>query len=136
MISKGNLFAEDHADFLDTVGLKALVSFLTAKVGRRGLRLLPYAAVGIVALLTLIHLASNRLSDHGYGSGSRILSWRPGAGYDHKSGDGGMRIVVFGGGDVATLGKAPGKGSNQNGSWTEVLCKEVSRFKRHCAGYC
>jgi hypothetical protein len=38
---------------------------------------------------------------------------------------GGLRMVVFGGGDVATPGLSSSKTSDKVSAWTEVMCQNV-----------
>ncbi|KAI4867218.1 hypothetical protein F4820DRAFT_226626 [Hypoxylon rubiginosum] len=111
---------------LELLPLKAVVTIGTAKILRGGSRLLPQLAVGVAVLLFgaylwLSNYIGNTLS-HDY---TKVVEW--GAGEQEKGrADGGLRVVVFGGGDVATLSEASWQVEGPNAGWTETLCQQAS----------
>ncbi|ORY63935.1 uncharacterized protein BCR38DRAFT_343419 [Pseudomassariella vexata] len=110
---------------LEGFGLKALLAFFSAKAVRGGPRLLPQLAICVVVLFVLTRLMPTHLSDVAFGTNyTTILKWKPKGGDDGSVG-GGLRIVVFGGGDIATPNKTPEKAVGHDVSWTEVLCQHL-----------
>ncbi|KAI1780689.1 hypothetical protein F4818DRAFT_451080 [Hypoxylon cercidicola] len=110
---------------LELLPLKVLVTVGTAKILRNGSRLLPQLALGVAVLLLGAYLWSSKYAgytlNHDY---AKIVSWNP-AEEDDRRTDGGLRVVVFGGGDVATLSKASWQVEGPNAGWTEILCEQL-----------
>lgn len=126
MLAKHHLPSHRLDGLLEGLGLKSLFAFFSAKAMRGGPRLLSQITICVVILFTLTRLLPTRFTDVAFGpSYTKILKWRPTAEHDDGSVGGGLRIVVFGGGDVAT----PNKGQEEIGfadkSWTEILCQQV-----------
>jgi hypothetical protein len=133
MTAKRSLLSSPDG-LVEGLGLKTFLAFFSVKAIRGGPRLLPQIAICIVILITLTRLMPSRLFDIAFGSSyTKILKWRP-SGYadDDGSVGGGLRVVVFGGGDIATPIKALGTGDvDPRNSWTEVLCQEVRHVYKH-----
>ncbi|KAK7977717.1 hypothetical protein PG988_005207 [Apiospora saccharicola] len=89
----------------------------------------PQILGGAAILYVLMYALPSRLWLFDLGASYlKVLKWTPGGG---NPGLGkGPRIVVFGGGDVATLNQVSADLDNQSTSWTEVLCQELE-----CASY-
>ncbi|XXG97499.1 hypothetical protein Hte_003803 [Hypoxylon texense] len=110
---------------LELLSLKAAVSIGTAKILRGGSRLLPQLAVGVTILLFGAYLWSSKYIgytlSHDY---TKIVEWDASEQEDGRA-DGGLRVVVFGGGDVATLSEASWQVEGPNAGWTEILCQQL-----------
>ncbi|KAI2617486.1 hypothetical protein GGR54DRAFT_648985 [Hypoxylon sp. NC1633] len=107
----------------------------TAKLLRGSPRLLPQIAVGVTTLLFGAYLWSSKLAGHTSSpSHTNIMKWELGKPVN-GSRDGGLRIVVFGGGDVATPPKASKLLGGPNAGWTDILCQQASLGPLNCALY-
>lgn len=107
--------------------VKTLLAIGTTKMLRGGLRLLPQIAVGVTVLLFGAYLWSSHFANHSLGFGHvQPLEWKIAEPEVDRRIDGSLRIVVFGGGDVATPNKASWKIGGPNAGWTEVLCQQAS----------
>ncbi|KAI0137512.1 hypothetical protein BJ170DRAFT_64708 [Xylariales sp. AK1849] len=133
MIAKHHFASYTPDGLMEGLGLKPLFAFLSAKAVRGGPRLLPQIAICVSILLILTRLLPTRLTDIAFGSSyTKILKWKPTEDYEDGSVGGGLRIVVFGGGDIATPNKAPEEQSwNQDTSWTEILCQQLEDCDAH-----
>jgi hypothetical protein len=111
---------------IEGLGLKSLFAFFSTKAMRGGPRFLYQITICVVILLTLTKLLPSRFTDVAFGSSyGRILKWRPTTEHDDGSIGGGLRIVVFGGGDIASPNKRPEESGVPDKSWTEILCQQV-----------
>ncbi|OTA90630.1 hypothetical protein M434DRAFT_33487 [Hypoxylon sp. CO27-5] len=111
---------------LELIALKTLVTISTAKVLRGGSRLLPQIAVGLTTLLLGAYLWSSHYASRALSPDyTRVVDWKPGEGENSHVG-GGLRIVVFGGGDIATPSKASWQIKGPNADWTDILCLQAS----------
>ncbi|KAI1802312.1 hypothetical protein F4811DRAFT_563298 [Daldinia bambusicola] len=105
--------------------LKAIVAIGTSKILRGGSRLLPQIAVGITVLLFGSYLWSSHFASLALNSNYiKVLKWQE----DESEGNvaGGLRIVVFGGGDVATPSRVSWQVNGPTASWTEILCLQLN----------
>jgi hypothetical protein len=113
-------------------GFGTFLAFFTTKVIRGGPRILLHLITGVVLFLLVL-----KLIPHGHVR-YNLWSWHKATIDDNSNGAGsgtasdgsvrgGLRIVVFGGHDVATPGRAPGPEylDVDKRSWTELLCAEV-----------
>ena len=131
-----------------------LLAFFHTKVSNRVLRggpkIFVYLAVGLFVSLLGVGSLSRRLSGETIGP-VRLKSWYwtkgtawatlqgisgDGKGKerdaDNDAKGGGLRIVVFGGRDIATPELADQEGKNDKpGGWTEKLCHEVRELRTH-----
>ncbi len=121
-----------HHGHHDAPGMSTLLGFFSTRILRGGPKILLYLATSLAVVLVVLRSMPEGLSDMAFGSISTDVamgfwSWSPNlnsqegdARYDV---DKGLRIVVFGGGDVAT----PAQGSRSSGarSWTDSLCDQV-----------
>ncbi|KAI0598772.1 hypothetical protein F4775DRAFT_172174 [Biscogniauxia sp. FL1348] len=115
-------------NMLEGLGLKDFATICSAKALRGAPKLLPKVAVGGVSLLLLtylwlLYLAGGSLRPNYF----EVHTWRP-ATVEEAAGevDGGLRVVVFGGGDVATPNRFPGQLDEQDTTaWTEVMCQKL-----------
>jgi hypothetical protein len=117
-------------------GFGTLLAFFTTKVIRGGPRILLHPRIlGYLAACFVLLLLVLKVLPQGY-MGYDVWSWqktksssnlRPDVASD-GSVSGGLRVVVFGGRDVATAGRMPGGdyARMDKRSWTELLCEEVS----------
>ena len=128
----------------DTLGMRALLTFFSARVLRGGPRILLHLAICLVALLFIIKLMPQGLSDAAFGSLSSSYSysfweWSDEDKYRHAAEGGpasfkgdvygdedGLRLVVFGGDDIATPTRSQASDNSESPSWTQLLCREVS----------
>lgn len=130
-----NKLAQRPVGLQEKFGISTLLAFCTTKVIRGGPRILlhPKTFVPLAACFFLLLLVLKVLPQ-GY-IRYNIWPWRTtnsegslnhGAASDGSVG-GGMRVVVFGGHDVATPGRLPGSdyAGMDKRSWTELLCEEV-----------
>ncbi|KAI1139857.1 hypothetical protein F5Y05DRAFT_412037 [Hypoxylon sp. FL0543] len=105
--------------------LKTLITFSTAKVLRGGSRLLPQIAFGATTLLLGAYLWSSHYANRALSPDyTRIVQWQAGESVNRHEG-GGLRIVVFGGGDIATPSRAWWQIGGRNAAWTDVLCSQL-----------
>jgi hypothetical protein len=112
-------------------GFGSQLAFLSARVLRGGPRRLAHVMTCFAVLVIVLKLLPHRLTDVNYS----VWSWQLAADGDEmrasvvdtdSSVPGGLRIVVFGGNDVATPARfAKDLGSR---SWTELLCEEVCTY--------
>ncbi|KAI1766818.1 hypothetical protein GGR53DRAFT_463955 [Hypoxylon sp. FL1150] len=109
---------------LELLSLKVLVTAGTTKILRGVLRLLPQLALGIAVLLFGAYLWSAKHLEYTFSHDySKILQWT--VGEEDMRADGGLRVVVFGGGGVATLSEASWLVEGLNAGWTEVFCQQL-----------
>lgn len=116
-------------------GFGTFLAFFTTKVIRGGPRILLHLITAVVLLLLVLkvvpqgYIRYNLWSWHKTESGDNSNDSGSGTAND-GSVPGGLRIVVFGGHDVATPGRTPGPEylDMDKRSWTELLCAEVC----HC----
>lgn len=102
----------------------AVISFLSVMAIRGTYRRWPHILGGVAILYALVYALPSRLWLFDLGASYlKVLKWTPGG--SNVSLGKGPRIVVFGGGDVATLNQVSADLDNQSTSWTEVLCREV-----------
>ncbi|KAI0484578.1 hypothetical protein GGR56DRAFT_680146 [Xylariaceae sp. FL0804] len=114
-----------HGSFPVDMGLGILA---TAKAFPGGSRPPPKVVLAVASLLVLSYIWAFQLLGAEFGYGFLEASrWQPKDTQhrDDSSAGGGLRIVVFGGGDVATPDALQRQHSNEVASWTEVLCKEL-----------
>ncbi|KAK9414768.1 hypothetical protein SUNI508_10886 [Seiridium unicorne] len=117
---------------IEKLGLKTLFAFFSTKAMRGGPRLLPQITICVVILITLTKLLPTRFTDVAFGSGyTKILKWRPTVEHDDGSVAGGLRVVVFGGGDIASPNKSPEETGFADKSWTEILCQQLNNCNAH-----
>ncbi|KAK7920963.1 hypothetical protein PG985_008985 [Apiospora marii] len=89
----------------------------------------PQILGGVAILYVFVYALPSRLWLFDFGASYlKVLKWSP-RGIDAGPGSG-PRIVVFGGGDVATLNQVSADLDGRSTSWTEVLCQELK-----CASY-
>lgn len=94
-----------------TSRMKTLSGFCSHKAIREGPKLLLKIAIGFGILTALTYLwSSSRKSGFYFITGATPISRAPTSG---------LRMVVFGGGDVATP-------SDDEAAWTEVMCQKVA----------
>ncbi len=122
--------------------MRALLTFFSARVLRGGPRILLHLAICLVALLFIIKLMPQGLSDAAFGSLSSgytysFWEWSDEDRYRHDTageatfkGDvysevDGLRLVVFGEDDIATPTRSQEGDNSESPSWTQVLCREV-----------
>lgn len=125
------MLANHHNDrstsgrLMDRLGLRTLFAFFSVKALRGAPRLLPQIAAGVVFLVLLARILPAYMSEIAFGkSYTRVVKWKPSGGDDGSIG-GGLRVVVFGGSDIATPAEGPIRLGGQNESWTEVMCQQV-----------
>ncbi|RKU41533.1 hypothetical protein DL546_005246 [Coniochaeta pulveracea] len=135
-----NKSSQQPVTLQEKFGLGTLLAFCTTKVIRGGPRILlhPKTFVPLIACLLVLVLVL-KVFPQGY-LRYNIWSWHKtksetsashGVASD-GSVRGGLRVVVFGGHDVATPGRMPGPeyiGTDRR-SWTELLCEELN-----CSSY-
>ncbi|KAI0843663.1 hypothetical protein F5Y06DRAFT_302752 [Hypoxylon sp. FL0890] len=116
----------DSTDSLfELLALRTIVAFSTAKVLRGGSRLLPQIAVGATTLLFGSYLWSSHFASRSLGPNyNRIVEWEAGESENGHVG-GGLRVVVFGGGDIATPSRASWQIGGPNAGWTDILCLQL-----------
>ncbi|KAI8630774.1 hypothetical protein F5Y19DRAFT_473893 [Xylariaceae sp. FL1651] len=125
MITKASSFEPPkHSIRLERWSLKALAGICSLKAFRGGPKILLNVAVGVV-LLTAVTYTWSSLRTPGALFGSDYLGGLKGK-EAKKIGDGGggLRIVVFGGGDAATPIQSSTKSESQ-AAWTEIMCQEL-----------
>ncbi|KAI1476626.1 hypothetical protein F4774DRAFT_427926 [Daldinia eschscholtzii] len=104
---------------------KAVVAIGTSKLLRGGSRLLPQIAVGVTVLLFGSYLWSSHFATRALTSNYiRVLKWQENE-PERVVGEG-LRIVVFGGGDIATPSRASWQLSGPNVAWTDILCLQLN----------
>ncbi|KAI1873719.1 uncharacterized protein JN550_002988 [Neoarthrinium moseri] len=133
MLAKHHFQSYRTEGLIDGLGLKTLFAFFSAKAIRGGPRLLPQLAICVVILIILTRLLPNHFTDIAFGSNyTKMLKWRPSADkHEDGSAPGGLRIVVFGGGDIASPNKMPGNPELPDQSWTEILCEQLETCSSH-----
>ncbi|KAF3071169.1 hypothetical protein GL218_00225 [Daldinia childiae] len=113
-------------NIFELLKLKAIVTIGTTKMLRGGSRLLPQMAVGVTLLLFGSYLWSSHFASHALNSDyTRILKWK-GDEPEETNFGGGLRIVVFGGGDIATPSRASWQLGGPNVAWTDILCLQLN----------
>ncbi|KAI1493086.1 hypothetical protein F5X96DRAFT_689682 [Biscogniauxia mediterranea] len=114
-------------NIMEELGLKDFATICSIKALRRAPKLLPKVAVGGVAFLLLtylwlLYLAGGSLRPNYF----EVNTWRPATAEEvAREAGGGFRVVVFGGGDVATPNRFPGLPEGDTTTWTEVMCQEL-----------
>ncbi|KAI1412360.1 hypothetical protein F5Y13DRAFT_190356 [Hypoxylon sp. FL1857] len=109
----------------ELLALKTLVTFSTAKMLRGGSRLLPQIVVGATTLLLGAYLWSSHFASRALGPDyTRIIEWESGES-ENGHASGGLRIVVFGGGDIATPSRASWQIGAPSAGWTDILCLQL-----------
>ncbi|KAL5614428.1 hypothetical protein BROUX41_004533 [Berkeleyomyces rouxiae] len=101
----------------------AVAMIFSHRITRGGPRLLTAAVVSL--LVVTLYLTRFAMPETSLSSLTRPLydSWQPADDDEASSPDGGLRIVVFGTPDVATV--IEGTAGKQEKSWTEKLCEEL-----------
>ncbi|KAI8960884.1 hypothetical protein F5Y11DRAFT_250185 [Daldinia sp. FL1419] len=113
-------------NLFDLLKWKAIVTLRTAKMLRGGSRLFPQIAAGVTLLFFGSYLWSLHFAVRSLSSGhTRILKWNEDESEERNFG-GGLRIVVFGGGDIATPSRASWKRGGPNAAWTDILCLQLN----------
>lgn len=113
-------------NIFELLKLKAIVTIGTTKMLRGGSRLFPQMAVVVTLLLFGSYLWSSHLASHALNSDyARVLKWK-GDEPEERNFGGGLRIVVFGGGDIATPSRASWQLGGPNVAWTDILCLQAS----------
>ncbi|KAH9908173.1 hypothetical protein F4778DRAFT_465957 [Xylariomycetidae sp. FL2044] len=111
---------------VERLGFRAISTVYSAKALRGGPRLLLSLAgsVWLVFAATWLFLLGTQYLAL---DPTHIRTLKPHAieTNDGDAGGGGLRIVVFGGGDVATPAVSSNEAHGQNTSWTEVLCQQL-----------
>ncbi|KAI1210770.1 uncharacterized protein F4807DRAFT_422578 [Annulohypoxylon truncatum] len=106
--------------------LKALVAFGTTKALRGILRLLPQIAVGTTILLFGSYLWSSHFASVTTNPGYRRVTFETAGAARGDVGGRGLRIVVFGGGDVATPNRVSWRVDGPTSAWTDILCLQLN----------
>ncbi|KAI1091443.1 hypothetical protein F5B19DRAFT_261871 [Rostrohypoxylon terebratum] len=109
----------DTHSLLELLTLKALLAFSTTKFLRRSSRLLPHIAVSTTIFLFGSYLWSSHFINRAVNSGYRTLASETAK---EDVGGRGLRVVVFGGGDIATPNRADGSTT----AWTDVFCLQLN----------
>lgn len=111
--------------FFDQYGCRAVLVWLSSRFLRSGHKLIIQVVACVAALLLIAHSLPQRASDVALGRGySSFLGWARGkasAAADDASEATGLRVVVFGASDIATL---PDK-KNGDVTWSEIMCEEL-----------
>lgn len=111
---------------VEVIALRAFAAFNTSKLLRSSSRHLPQITVIVTILLFGAYLWSSHLVGRSLSPEyEKVLNWKDGE-IENKDTGGGLRIVVFGGGDIATPSRASWQVGGPNTSWTEILCRQVS----------
>jgi hypothetical protein len=128
-MSAKNLENYRFRGFVAKLDVKILFAFSAAKAMRGHRRLLPRIATCVVIFIALTSLLPTKLTDIAYDSAyTRILKWNSTSSYDDDS-IGGIRIVVFGGGDITTPNKRQEDIGFVDKSWTDILCEQVTESR-------
>ncbi|KAK6825026.1 hypothetical protein PG987_012520 [Apiospora arundinis] len=102
----------------------AIISFLSMTAIRGIHRRWSQILAGVAIVFVLVYVLPHRLWLLDLSpSYLKVLRWTPADGNTGVGND--LRIVVFGGGNIATLGHKPTEFEDQSASWTEVLCQEL-----------
>ncbi|TLD22907.1 hypothetical protein PspLS_07146 [Pyricularia sp. CBS 133598] len=111
--------------FFDQYGCRAVLVWLSSRMFRSGHKLILQVIACIAAVLLLTHSLPQRASDVALGRGySDWIGWARGKASEavsDASEAAGLRVVVFGASDIATLPDTK-KGDM---AWPEVMCEEV-----------
>ncbi|TLS29644.1 hypothetical protein PpBr36_00603 [Pyricularia pennisetigena] len=111
--------------FFDRSGCRAVLGWLSSRVFRSGHKLILQTIACIAAILLLTHSLPQRASDVALGRGySEWIGWARGKASEavgDSSEAAGLRVVVFGASDIATLPDIK-KGDM---AWPEVMCEEL-----------
>lgn len=110
---------------LELLTLKALLAFSTTKFLRGSSRLLPQIAVGTTILLFGSYLWSSHFINRAVNSDYETVASEVGVNAKGDVGGRGLRVVVFGGGDIATPNRAPWRVDGPASAWTDVLCLQA-----------
>ncbi|KAI1635659.1 hypothetical protein F4809DRAFT_663788 [Biscogniauxia mediterranea] len=114
-------------NIVEELGLKDFATICSIKALRGAPKLLPKVAVGGVSFLLLtylwlLYLAGGSLRPNYF----EVNTWRPATAEEvAREAGGGLRVVVFGGGDVATPNRFPRQPEGDTTTWTEVMCQEL-----------
>lgn len=106
----------------------ALYVISSREVFRRGPRLLLKLAFGVAFYVSVTYYIwySAQISTMAFGSTqANHADTNMGNNIAQGNVTGGLRMVVFGGGDVATPTHSSIDGSGQGYAWTEVMCRKV-----------
>ncbi|KAI0008742.1 hypothetical protein F4779DRAFT_641349 [Xylariaceae sp. FL0662B] len=111
---------------LRELGLKALTAIRSTRAFLGGSKLLTRVVVGTLGFFLIISFWPSQFPGFPLQSEYfKVLMWKPDDA-DREDKGGGLRIVVFGGGDVATPCKSEGQSGRQTEAWTEILCRQAS----------
>lgn len=114
--------------FFDQYGCRAVLVWLSSRMFRSGHKLILQVIACMAAVLLLTHSLPQRASDVALGRGySDWIGWARGKASEavgDASEAAGLRVVVFGASDIATLPDTK-KGDM---AWPEVMCEEVGDF--------
>ncbi|KAI1454793.1 hypothetical protein F4805DRAFT_304014 [Annulohypoxylon moriforme] len=106
--------------------LKALLTFSTTKVLRGSSRILPQIAVGTTILLFGSYLWSSHFASRSVNPDYSRVTLEAGEVIKGDTGGRGLRVVVFGGGDIATPNRASWKADAPTSAWTDILCLQLN----------
>ncbi|KAK8107605.1 uncharacterized protein PG998_009618 [Apiospora kogelbergensis] len=107
----------------------AIIAFLSITSIRGVHRRWSHILAGAATIFVLVYVLPHRLWLLDVSpSYLKVLRWTPEDGSAGVKND--LRMVVFGGGNIATVGHKPAGFEDQSASWTEVLCRELD-----CASY-
>ncbi|KAI0884901.1 uncharacterized protein GGS22DRAFT_148006 [Annulohypoxylon maeteangense] len=113
-------------NLFELLTLKALLTFSTAKVLRGSSRVLPQIAVGTTILLFGSYLWSSHFASRTVNPDHNKITLETGEVIKGDTGGHGLRIVVFGGGDIATPNRASWRADGPTSSWTDILCLQLN----------
>ncbi|KAI0900682.1 hypothetical protein F4806DRAFT_504356 [Annulohypoxylon nitens] len=113
---------------LELLTLKALLAFSTTKFLRGSSRLLPQIAVGTTILLFGSYLWSSHFINRAVNSDYETVASEVGVNAKGDIGGRGLRVVVFGGGDIATPNRAPWRADGPTPAWTDLNCNPYLSF--------
>ncbi|KAH8677670.1 hypothetical protein BX600DRAFT_133949 [Xylariales sp. PMI_506] len=111
--------------------LRTFFAFFSLKALRGGPRLIYQITICAAILITVTRLLPMKFSNIAFGSNyTTILKWHPSE-QEEVSPSGGIRVVAFGGGDIASPNKAPVSSASEEKSWTDILCAEIDGCRTH-----
>jgi len=120
---KGDSFDRCH------INTRAALTFVSARALRGAPRLIFQIILAIAGFAFITHLLPERVTSVTFGTAyTNALRWTFSKSDEDDGTGGGLRIVVFGSGDVATpvaVMGADGIVGRTGRSWTEYLCEEV-----------
>ncbi|OTB04514.1 hypothetical protein M426DRAFT_11408 [Hypoxylon sp. CI-4A] len=121
--------ADGKGSLFEILVFKAFVAFGTSKILRGSSKIFPQVTVGITVLIFGAYLWSSHVASRTPGTDlSRVINWRTGELEAGNIGNG-LRIVVFGGGDVATPSQVSWQLGGLNASWTDILCLQLNCYQ-------